>query len=113
MPRYLAIGVSKSEFMDSNPVELAPYIKAHKIKLEEIDRMLWMACGNYVRSAFEVAIDHCMNGRKATSKYIEKPIFETVNTENNLTEEEIKRQRELFVAKLMVMKTNFELNKKS
>ena len=53
-----------------------------------------------------------MNGKKAKSKYIEKPVFEMANTENNLTEDELQRQRELFVAKLMVMKTNFELNKK-
>lgn len=98
--------------MDSTPVELAPYIRAHRIKLEEMDRVIWSSCGNYVLSALSVALDHCMNGKKAKSKYIEKPVFEMANTENNLTEDELQRQRELFVAKLMVMKTNFELNKK-
>ena len=77
-----------------------------------MDRVIWNSCGNYVLSALSVALDHCMNGKKAKSKYIEKPVFEMANTENNLTESELQRQRELFVAKLMVMKTNFELNKK-
>lgn len=109
---YLSIGVCKSEFMDSCPVELAPYIKAHKMKIQEADRMAWSFCGNYVLSAMTVAIDHCLNGRKAKSEYIKKPVFDMNNTDDNLSEDEIQRQRELFVAKLMTMKANFELNKK-
>ena len=73
--------------MDSCPKELEPYDKAHKMKIEEQDSLQYKWWGNYGISALIVAIDR-------------------------LTEEEIQKQRELFVAKLQVMQTNFELSKK-
>lgn len=69
--------------------------------------------GSYGISALMVAIDHCLNGRKARSKYIEKPIMQELEEKNKpLSEEEMDRQRELFVAKLEAMRVNFELNHK-
>lgn len=110
LPRYISLGVSKQEFMDSSPKELAPYIKAHSLRMEEMDRVIWSSCGNYVLSAVFVAVERCLNGKKASSKYVEKPVF-SIQKEEEFTEEELQKQRELFVAKLMVMKSNFELNK--
>lgn len=99
--------------MESCPKELEPYNLAHRKKIEEQDILQHMWWGNYGISAFIVAIDSCMNGTKAKSEYIKKPIFEDIEERNKpLTEEELQRQRELFVAKLEVMKTNFELNHK-
>lgn len=67
--------------------------------------------GTYGISALTVAIDRCLNGRKARSKYIEKPIMQELEEKNKpLSEEEMDRQRELFVAKLEAMRVNFELN---
>ena len=43
-------------------------------------------------------------------KYPDKPY--ELNGDKELTEEELQKQRELFVAKLMVMKSNFEINHK-
>lgn len=99
--------------MESCPKELEPYNLAHRKKIEEQDILQHMWWGNYGISAFIVAIDSCMNCTKAKSEYIKKPIFEDIEERNKpLTEEELQRQRELFVAKLEVMKTNFELNHK-
>ena len=46
------------------------------------------------------------------SEYVKEPILSKKFENNKSTEEEIQKQRELFVAKLQVMQTNFELNKK-
>lgn len=44
---------------------------------------------------------------------MKNPVFrEMEESKKTLSEEELQRQRELFVARLNVMKTNFELNHK-
>lgn len=97
----------------SCPSDLEPYARAHELELQENDRMMHAMCGNYILSAVSVAIEHCLAGRKAKSKYINKPILEHMKEQRKeLSEEELQRQRELFVAKLEVMKANFELNHK-
>ena len=73
---------------------------------------MWMWFGNYGISALIVAIDRCFGGKKSKAEYIKEPILSQTLKNGGLTEEEIQKQRELFVAKLQVMKTNFELSKK-
>ena len=53
--------------------------------------------GNYGISALMVAIDHSFNGRKANSKYIEKPfrIFELTDEEKEI---EAMKARQAFVS---------------
>ena len=97
--------------MDSCPKELEPYDKAHKIKIEEQDNLQHMWWGNYGISALIVAIDKCFS-KKPKAEYIKEPILSKKIENDGLTEEEIQKQRELFVAKLQVMQTNFELSKK-
>lgn len=89
------------------------YDIAHRKKLEEQDYLQYLWWGNYGLSAMAVAVEHCLNGKKAKSKFIDKLVLQTIEERNKpMTEEELQRQRELFVAKLEVMKTNFELNHK-
>ena len=97
--------------MDSCPKELEPYNEAHKRKIMEQDNLQHMWWGSYGISALIVAIDHCFS-KNPKSKYIENPIMQDMDKENGMSEEELQRQRELFVAKLQVMKTNYELSKK-
>lgn len=106
------MGVSYDVFWHLNPTKLKPFQEAYRIKQENRDAEIWTFCGNYVLSAVITAVDACLNGRKASSKYIEKPLLkDRIDERKEMTEEELQRQRELFVAKLLVMKTNFELNK--
>lgn len=94
----------------SSPADMKPYLKAHNEELKEKDYLAWIQ-GQYTLSAVSVAVEHCLAGRKAKSKYIKKPLLQELEEQNGpMTEEEIQRQRELFVAKLQAMKTNFELN---
>ena len=98
--------------MDSCPKELEPFDKAHKKKIEEQDMLQHLWWGNYGVSALIVAIDRCFSGKKSKAKYIKEPILSKTFENDGLTEEEKQKQRELFVAKLQVMQTNFELSKK-
>lgn len=97
--------------MESCPKELEPYNKAHKINIVEQDNLQHMWWGNYGISALIVAIDKCFS-KKPKAEYIKEPILSKTFENDGLTEEEIQKQRELFVAKLQVMQTNFELSKK-
>ena len=98
-------------FMESCPKELEPYNKAHKMNIVEQDNLQHMWWGNYGISALIVAIDKCFS-KKQKAEYIKEPILSKTFENDGLTEEEIQKQRELFVAKLQVMQTNFELSKK-
>lgn len=111
MPHYLAIGVSWERFMDSCPKELEPYDTAHRKKIEEQDYLQYLWWGNYGMCAMGVAVEHCLNGKKAKSKFLDKPVMQRIEEQNkSMSEDDLQRKRELFVAKLEVMKTNFELN---
>lgn len=46
-----------------------------KTKIE--DEKMWIM-GQYTLSAVSVAVEHCLAGRKAKSKYIDKPILQNV-----------------------------------
>ena len=77
------------------------------------DEQIWAWFGSYAVSAVAVAVDANLHGRKAKSKYIDKPIMQRIEEQNKpMSEEELQKQRELFVAKLQVMQSNFELNHK-
>ncbi len=94
----------------SCPYDLKPYEKSYNLQLKQQDYMNWLS-NQYTLSAVSFSIEHCIMGRKAKSKYIKKPLLQELEEENKpMTEEELQKQRELFVAKLQAMKTNFELN---
>lgn len=95
----------------SCPADLQPYADAYSLERKQRDNEMWMWFGTYGLSAVSVAVEHCLAGRKAKSKYIKKPINEQQGKDDSeMTEEEIKKQRELFVAKLKIMQSNYELS---
>lgn len=75
--------------MDSCPKELKPFYNAHKIKMEEQDRLQHIWWKNYGISAFMVAIDHFFNGKKAKAEFIKEPILPIIFENVGLTEEDI------------------------
>ena len=88
-------------------------MKGYKIRQKIQDEQMWAWFGSYAFSAVNVAVDGNLHGRKAKSKYIEKPIMRSIEEQNEpMSEEELQKQRELFVARLQVMQSNFELNHK-
>lgn len=80
-------GLTVNDIDQSCPSDLEPYAKAHDKELEEQDYMQHMWWGNYGISALKTTLEHLFAGRKAKSKYIEKPIlFEETSKENGYTE---------------------------
>lgn len=112
MPLALTIGIPYKTFFKLVPNELRAFYKAYKNGKKIKDEEMWMWWGNYGISALIVAIDRRFGGKKSKAEYIKEPILSKTLKNDGLTEEEIQKQRELFVAKLQVMQTNFELSKK-
>lgn len=103
--------MSYETFWHLNPTKLKPFYKAFKIRRKIHDEEMWMM-GMYTVNAVSVSIANSFS-KKAKAKYIEKPLMDINNTEKALSEKELQQQRELFVARLMAMKTNFELSKEN
>lgn len=112
LPTALAIGVPYNVFWKLTPKTLKAHHKAFTIKEKHMDEFIWSVCGNYVLSAVAVAVENCLAGKKAKLKFIEKPLYR-VSEEKEYTEEELKKQREMFVMMLNIKKANFELSHKS
>lgn len=105
------MGVTWQEFWGMNPHIINCIRRGYEEKIKRDDYLQHVWWGNYGLSAISVAVEHCLAGGKAKSKYIEKPVLRDMKKRSEpMSEEELQRQRELFVAKLEVMKTNFELN---
>ena len=112
MPFALTIGIPYEIFFKLVPNELRSFYKSYKQKQRIRDEEMYMWWGNYGISALIVAIDRCFSGKKSKAEYIKEPILSKTFENDELTEEEKQKQRELFVAKLQAMQTNFELSKK-
>lgn len=78
--------------------------------------MMHMWFGTYGLSAVSVAVEHCLAGRKAKSKYIEKPVLSEIQERNSnkiLTEDEKQAQLDKFVMSLKIMESNFNAEHKN
>lgn len=87
-PRANAIGISWKEFWTMNPHIIKCLMKGHNEKIKEQDYLSWIF-GQYTLSAVSVAVEHILNGKKAKSKYFEKPLLAEVIEDSMLTQEEI------------------------
>lgn len=107
-------GFSLHDIDWSCPNELEPYAKAHGMERKEKDSLVHAWVGSYGINAMMVALDRCLNGRKASLKYTEETLISKIEEENRpLTQEEIERQRAIFVEGLKLKKANFDLHHKN
>lgn len=106
-------GLSVDDIDWSSPTDMKPYLKAHEEELKEKDYLAWLS-NQYTLSAVSAAVEHCFAGRKAKSKYIEKPIMQEIAKKQAekkpLTEENKKKQTEKLFMQLRIMGANFNLN---
>lgn len=93
----------------SCPADLEPYKEAHNLEVREADNLAYAFCGNYVLSAVAVAVERNLAGRKSKAEYIKDPILKNYGISD---EEKKQKQIDLFVAKMEIMKANFERNKR-
>lgn len=92
------------------PSDLSPYAEAYFIEKKTKDAEIWSWCGNYVASAVYVAVDHVvtgMFGKKASSSYIKEPLMK--DTEQEMTQDELQKEREALVMRLRTMKANWDI----
>ena len=82
LPNALAVGVPYDTFWHLTPKKLKSFYKAYEIKRRLQDEQMWFM-GQYVLSA----VEHNLHGRKARSKYIEKPILQTEQSTGNTNPE--------------------------
>ena len=109
LPHALTMGVPYELFWHLNPKKIKAFEEAYKLKRKVEDEQMWLM-GMYVNNAVSVAIDHALNGRKAKSKYFEKPIMEQVKDNNPdlMTEEEKLERVKLLFATLEARKIEFD-----
>ena len=111
----MTIGVPYETFWHLVPNELSAFYKSYKQRQKIKDEEMWMM-GQYVMSAVSVAVEHCLAGKKAHSKYIEKPILSNDSIsaskdENNMSQEEKNKKIEELFLKLEIMGKNHKLTK--
>ena len=89
--------MTEEEFWKSNPAKMQAWEKAWREQEKRKNTMIHAFVGHYGISALCFAIDHCLNGRKAKSVYIEKPIqiFELTEEEKEI---EVMKARQAFIA---------------
>ena len=97
LPYWLLVtkgyGLTPEDINWSCPADLEPYSRADTLDTKQKDEMMWFM-GVYVQSAVSVAIERNLAGKKAKSKYLEKPIMQDIEDNTGLTQEEID-EREL------------------
>lgn len=87
------------------------YIKAERLSRERADEYAW-AAGMYNMAAFGVVLSKAFS-KNSKAEYPKETILQKVKAEkaeDNMTEEEIELARKEFVASLMTMQANFEMN---
>jgi hypothetical protein len=102
-----------SEFMDSTPVELEPYIEADKMRTKRIDMEQWQM-GMYVYNALGTALSNAFS-KGSNKKYLEKPLMQLAEenkADEDMTEEDKARARKRLLASLQSMQKKFNANKK-
>ena len=70
--------------------------------------------GEYFAEAIMCTVCNVLSGKSGKKhKYPEKPYKLNTSIQEEMNEEEMQKQRELFVAGLLTMQANFELNHKN
>lgn len=97
-------------FWHLTPKKLKAFRKAYKIQREIEDEKAYMN-GIYTLKALEVALssfDAGLSGKQSKVTYFDKPLLKIAMEQEQ--SDKLQKQRELFVAKLLTMQANFEIN---
>lgn len=97
-------------FWHLTPKKLKAFRKAYKIQREIEDEKAYMN-GIYTLKALEVALSSFgagLSGKQSKATYFDKPLLQIAMEQEQ--SDKLQKQRELFVAKLLTMQANFEIN---
>ena len=88
---------------------MEPYEKAYQMQIKKQDEQMWIM-GMYVNSAVFVAVEHCLYGKKAESKYIDIPLMqkrESASLNTGLSEIEKQKAVDKFFAQEEARRINW------
>ena len=117
-PQAYVFGITWEQFWHMNPRIIKCISLGHEKKIKEYDSLIHTWVGTYGLSVLQVAIEHCMAGKKARSKYIEEPIMSDASLlkykddKTQLSEKEKLEKTEQLFMKLSIMGANHELANK-
>ena len=106
-------GISYTDFGKLNMIQIRHIAKAYSEKVEDDFRksdVIAFIQGRYVVEALLCTVGNMLGGKNAKFTYPDKA-YTMQNEEEHLSEEEIQRQREQFIAMMQVMEKNFKNNK--
>ena len=90
------------------PTELGYCLKGYEMRRKMQDMAVWEYFGTYGLSAVMTAVEHCLAGTKAVSKYIEKPNLQDGTLQSRpLTEEEKMLEVDKFFAQEEARRINW------
>lgn len=92
-PQANAMGVTWQEFWGMNPHIIKCLQKGYEEKIRQEDYLQHIWWGSYGLSAVSIAVEHCLAGSKAKTKFIENPIFSKVSENEEFAEEQIYKNK--------------------
>ncbi len=81
-----------------NPHIIKLMLKGHQEQVKQQDYFAWLF-NQYTMSAVSVAVEHCLAGKKAKSKYIRKPIMQEIYDDTQQQYSESKEECAVFEMK--------------
>lgn len=104
-------GMTEEQFWRANPAIIEVWEEAWKRQENRKNELIHAWVGEYGISALVFAIDHCLNGKKARSKYMEKPIrlFELTESEKEAQKE---NATDMFIAWANATKASYDVKNK-
>ena len=106
-------GITYEQFGKLNMKQIRIIANAYSKKLEEDFKIADITAyiqGRYMVDALLATVGNMLGGKNSRFSYPEQA-YSMAGKEPELTEEEIQRQREQFIATLTAMGNNFQLNK--
>lgn len=107
----LSIGIKENDFWNMTLHTLELHVEAFEKEQLRLDQIMH-TMGAYVHSAVISALDKVWNGKKSRKEYVKDPFSALNKKEKKMTERELQKQREKFVAGLLAMQSNWELEHK-
>ena len=117
-PQAYVFGITWEQFWHMNPRIIKCISLGHEKKIKEQDALIHTWVGTYGLSALNVVINHCIEGSKSKSKYIEEPIMSDASLskdkedKSKISEKEKLEKTEQLFMKLNIMSANYELANK-
>lgn len=104
----MAMGIGYQEFWLLNPRTLSVVIEGYKLKRKVHDEEQWLL-GGYITNAVRLAIVNAFKKKNDKDINYFEAIPQPMLATNEMSEQEKQRKRDMLMASLHIMKTNFDI----